>query len=108
MRLFEFGKEESTTRQLIYDFDFDLNEMKKSGCKFNIDYSGCILRRFYEKNNEIIPVLDLIESAILGGRIRNNTFTIRGSDRLVKNRMELFKIQDIIMGTYGVVVDFAG
>lgn len=108
LRLFEFGKEENTTRQLIYDFDFELNEMKRSGCKFNIDYSGCILRRFYEKNNEIIPALDLIESAILDGRIRNNTFTIRGSDRLVKNRRELFKIQDIIMGTYRVFVEFAG
>ena len=108
LRLFEFGKEEDTTRQLIYDFDFELNEMKRSGCKFNIDYSGCILRRFYDKNEDIIPALNLIESAILGGRIRNNTFTIRKSDRLVKNREELSRIQDIIMGTYGVFVGFAG
>ena len=80
--------------------------MKRSGCKFNIDYSGCILRRFYDKNEDIIPALNLIESAILGGRIRNNTFTIRKSDRLVKNRLELYRIQDIIMGAYGVLVDY--
>lgn len=108
LRLFEFGKEEDTTRQLIYDFDFELNEMKRSGCKFNIDYSGCILRRFYDKNEDIIPALNLIESAILGGRIRNNTFTIRKSDKLVKNREELGRVQDIIMGIYGVFVGFAG
>ena len=80
--------------------------MKKSGCKFRPGFSMYLIKRFYRRNKNIIPVLDLIESARLDGRIRNNTFTIRRSDQLVKNRWDLLKIQDIIMGAYGVFVDY--
>lgn len=106
LRLFEFGRDDNSDLYLTDEFHIELLNMKKSGCKFRPDFSMYLIKRFYSKNKEIIPVLDLIESAILDGRIRNNTFTIRRSDRLVKNRWDLIKIRDIIMGAYGVVVDY--
>lgn len=106
LRLFEFGKDDNSDLYLTDEFHIELLNMRKSGCKFRPDFSVYLIKRFYRKNKEIIPVLDLIESAILGGRIRNNTFTIRKRDRLVKNRLELYRIQDIIMGAYGILVDY--
>ena len=108
LRLFEFGKDDNSDLYLTDEFHIELLSMKKSGCKFRPGFSMYLIKRFYRRNKNIIPVLDLIESAILGGRIRNNTFTIRKSDRLVKNREELGRVQDIIMGIYGVFVGFAG
>ena len=106
LRLFEFGRDDNSDLYLIDEFHVELLKMKKSGCKFRPDFSVYLIKRFYSKNKKIIPVLDLIESAILDGRIRNNTFTIRKSNRLVKDRWDLIKIRDIIMGAYGVFVDY--
>ena len=106
LRLFEFGRNDNSDLYLTDEFHVELLSMKKSGCKFRPGFSMYLIKRFYRRNKNIIPVLDLIESAILDGRIRNNTFTIRRSDQLVKNRWDLLKIQDIIMGAYGVFVDY--
>lgn len=78
-----------------------LNRLKYSR-PVNLDNSDLVLSWFYEKNEDIIDALNIIEANINSSR--DGIFDASGYQHLIRNFRTLDRIDKIIKGVYNINV----
>lgn len=102
LRLYKFGEDKIKEKQYLEKFNSWLADRK--GLVTTLDYTTMILEKFYKDNEDILDLLELIDTLVQRRSIKDNTYILNPVMIQGMSRDSIYKLQYIVYNLHGVKV----